>query len=376
MKTDQIVLSPEIFMNKNSSTFHEDGLFSERIFGPLKNYRCKCGKLNSEVLESGKRCPKCNVLCCDSILRFETFGYIQLPFLCYKPTKLKELRKIVLNLKDYKNTLLNPIRTDINITTSKYLGVHKDDESIRIFENRDNNSYIYLPLRITGIYSLLLGLKYIAEVFKFQKVMNLFTKQYIMSYIKVIPPGMRPISYDGSASSKKIQLSDINKLYISILNLNKVNEVLKENLILDEDDWFSRMNIYFDGDFENKDEEIVEHAIMEYDQITSRYQYYINLIYENLMATISGKEGFIRHNLLGKTIEFSARSVICCDPSLEVYQIGVSKKILYKLWMLYFIHYLVYIEKLNTVWCYTNIINKDYSDNKELFNKFLKWFCK
>ena len=145
---------------------------------------------------------------------------------------------------------------------------------------------------------------------------------------------------------------------------------------LDEDDWFSRMNIYFDGDFENKDEEIVEHAIMEYDQITSRYQYYINLIYENLMATISGKEGFIRHNLLGKTIEFSARSVICCDPSLEVYQIGVSKKILYKLWMLYFIHYLVYIEKLNTVWCYTNIINKDYSDNKELFNKFLKWFCK
>jgi DNA-directed RNA polymerase beta' subunit len=77
--------------------------------------------------------------------------------------------------------------------------------------------------------------------------------------------------------------------------------------------------------------------------------------------------------MLGKTIEFSARSVITCDPSLEPYQIGVSRKILYRLWMLYFLHWLIQYKNVDTVWCFENIITKTYDENKALFNKFIDW---
>ena len=67
------------------------------------------------------------------------------------------------------------------------------------------------------------------------------------------------------------------------------NDLLKDNLAIDEDDWFERINLYFSGDYENSDEEIVEHVIMEYDILTSKYQYHINIIYDNLFSTISSK---------------------------------------------------------------------------------------
>lgn len=366
------VTSPDIFYRNNNNTFHDEGMFSEVIFGPCRSFRCKCGLLNNSVLDVGKRCVKCHVKCEDNSSRFENHGLINLPFLCIKPTRIdNRLKEVITNVLMYKKTLLDPIRADYNISQSKYLGIHKVKETIKIFDNRLDKNFIYIPIRVTGIFSLILCLKYIAQVFNIEIVKKLFEDQVIMSYLKVIPPGIRPVAV---IDEKKIQLSEINKPYISCIHLNKVNDLLKDNLAIDEDDWFERINLYFSGDYENSDEEIVEHVIMEYDILTSKYQYHINIIYDNLFSTISSKTGYIRNSMLGKTIDFSARSVICCDVSLEPYQVGVSKKILYKLWMPYFLYYLMHIRLQTTIWSIENIVNKDYEDNLNLFDEFLDWF--
>jgi len=368
---NKLITSSNIFYRK-SRKYDEEGLFSERIFGPIKDYKCKCGKLNSEILDGGKRCNKCKVLCDNSNKRLETFGYIDLPFMCIKPTKIKnELKKVIVNILKYTKTLLDPIRNDYNISKSKYLGIHKSTQIIMIFENRQDKDYIYIPVRITGIYSLIFCLKYIKNNFHgFQKVQDLFDNQVIMPYLKVIPPSIRPVNI----INNKQQYTEVNKSYISLLNLNKSTRMLKDNLFIDEQDWSSRLTLYFqDPNFESDYEEIIEHMIIECDTLTAKYQYHLNQVYVDLMKMISGKEGFIRNNMLGKTIEFSARTIITCDPSFEPYEIGVSKKILYKLWMLYFLHWLIQIKNIDTVWCFENIITKEYEENKPLFNKFIEW---
>jgi len=369
LKEKQIT-SSNIFYRK-SRKYDENGLFSERIFGPIKDFKCKCGKLNNEILDGGKRCDKCDVLCDTSNLRLETTGIIELPFTCIKPTKMKELTKVIKNTAKYKKTLFDPIRSDYNIGKSLYVGVNKTKPEILIFNNRKDKKFIYIPMRVTGIYSLIFCLKYIANNFPgFTDLQELFNNQTFMTYLKVVPPVIRPVNL----INNKQQYTEVNKSYISLINLNRSNKLLKESIFIDEQDWYNRIKIYFqDPNFETSHEEIIEHLVIECDSIAARYQFHVNQVYDDLMAMISGKKGFIRNNMLGKTIEFSARTVITCDPAFEPYQIGVSRKILYKLWMLYFLHWLIQINGIDSVWAFENIVGKEYEENKALFNKFLMW---
>jgi len=367
----KLITESQTFYRK-SQKYHEEGLFSERIFGPVKDFKCKCGRLNNEVLDGGKRCEKCHVLCASSITRLETCGYIELPFECFKPTRLKNrLRKVIKNLLKYEKSLFDPIRNDYNITKSRYLGIHKQDQTIKIFDDRSDRSHIYMPMRVTGIYSLIFCLKYIKNhFFGFNEVQALFDDHVIMKYLKIIPPAIRPVNIINGRE----HYAEVNKTYVSIINLAKSNKILKDNLFIDEQDWNDRITVYFnDPNFEDNDEEIVEHVIIECDTAASKFQFHVNQVYIQLMGMISGKEGFIRSNMLGKTIEFSARSIITCDPSFEPYEIGVGKRILYKLWMLYFLHWAITIKGIDSGWCFENIITKDYEDNKLLFDKFLDW---
>jgi len=102
---------------------------------------------------------------------------------------------------------------------------------------------------------------------------------------------------------------------------------------------------------------LVDVAIPEYDAATARYQYYVDKIYESVFEGISGKTGLIRSSILGRTIEFSARSVIVIDPSLEAYKIKVSRKILYKLWFPYFLNYLSKFKEKTTLSYLTTTLN-------------------
>jgi DNA-directed RNA polymerase subunit beta' len=361
------VISPKGLIGKNQE-IDEKGIFSERIFGPIHSFRCKCGNLKTQVLDAGKICPKCGVICGPNSLRLKTFGKIKLVFPVIKPTKRLKFNKIT---GRSNKTLIEPKFADASKSESRYLAVQKDGEKLIIVNTLDNtNNYYTIPFRITGIYSFILALKYVAKYLNLDVAKNLFDKEYIVYILRVIPPDLRMARIDPERS--EIRTPKINDFYTSILNLNKSHGALLVNLEADEESWLEQINTNVKNGLWNQ--EIVEAAIMEMDSISARYQYFIDCIYQEVYDQLSGKLGLIRSSILGRTIEFSARSVIRVDPSLSPYEIKVSKKILFKLWHPYFLHYLSNIKGLDFDFCFENISSKNYEDNKELFNEFLDWF--
>lgn len=361
------VTSSRIFVNRNK-VYDESGLFSERIFGPEKNYRCKCGKLNSKIFDAGKRCGHCKVLCENDDMRLTTFGKITVPFGFIKPNRKKMLYKIL----GHKNKqLINPVMAQASVAHTRYLGFHISGTEVKIFNDLDPvKKYYKLPLRITGIYSFILALKYLAGYLNIQAAQDIFNEKIISYYVKVLPPKTRPLAV---IQNNRTFVTDINKAYSNLIRRNEMNKPIINNLPVDEENWLGAIDtLVKDNVF---DEEFVDHGILEYDSITSIYQYNVNEIYEYIYKTLHGKSGFIRSKILGKTIEFSARSVIRSEPSLKPYQISVSRKILYELWHLYFLYYLINIRNMEADKCYFDVCNRTYEDNKELFNDFLNWFC-
>ena len=362
------VTSSRIFIGK-SHNIDEDGLFSEKIFGPEKDYKCKCGKLNSKVFDAGKRCQYCGVLCESNELRLQQFGKITVPFGYIKPNRKKKLHKIVGN----KNKqLLNPVMAQASLGHKRYLGFTLDGEHLKIFNDLTPNpegKFYKLPLRITGLYSFLLCLKYLGFTLNIPYAKQFFDDKIIDYEIKVIPPKTRPLAI---LSNNTIQITDINKAYSNLIRRNEANRPIINNLPIDEENWLGMIHSLIKDNILN--EELVDHGILEYDRILSIYQYSVNEIYSCVCELLHGKGGFIRSKILGKTIEFSARSVIRSNPGLKPHQVSVSKKILYKLWHLYFLYYLINIRNMEADYCYLTICSREYEDNKELFDDFLKWF--
>lgn len=360
------VSSSKLYTDKTQKHLDENGLFSERIFGPEKSFRCKCGKLNSKVFDAGKKCSQCQVICESDNLRMTTFAKISVPFGFIKPNRKKQLFKI---LGNKNKQLINPIMAQASLAQKRYLGFSHDFKSLKIFNDLElDKRFIKIPLRITGIYSFILALKYLAIVLRIPIAQEIFDKQIISFYVKVLPPKTRPCV----KLNNKLQITDVNKAYIHLIQRNESNKPIINNLETDESNWLGMIDVLIkDGIFE---EEIVDYGIMEYDTLSAVYQYSVDEIYTNIYQTLHGKKGFIRSKILGKTIEFSARSIIRANPAIKPYQISVSKKILYKLWHPYFLYYLINVRNIEGNTCYNLICNRTYEDNIPVFNQFLKWF--
>ncbi len=358
------------FYTGKYSNIDENGLLSESIFGPIRDFKCKCGKLNTAALDGGKVCDRCGVLCGPSDLRLKTFGKITLVFPVIKPTKRKYFKKIIGN--NHKH-LLDPKKADALTATSRYLSVAHSADCLKIVDNMNfSPGWFIVPIRITGLYSFILSLRYVAEILDLDIAKELFDNKYIINVIKVLPPDIRPVIRDPKKKSE-LRYVEINKHYISLINQNNQNKPIKDIARQKEHDWFEKLRYNLQNNIED---ELVDVAIPEYDFATARYQYYVDKIYESIFEGISGKTGLIRGSILGKTIEFSGRSVIVIDPSLEPYKIKVSRKILYKLWFPYFLHYLSKFKEDNYINIFDNYTQyKNYEDNKEVFREFLEWFC-
>ncbi len=363
------VTSTKFYVGKYSN-IDENGLLSESIFGPIKDFQCKCGKLNTESIDGGKICDKCGVLCGPSELRLKTFGKITLVFPVIKSTKKKYFKKIIGTQHKH---LLDPKKADALAVTSRYLAVTQSGNDLKVVDTMVNAPGWYtIPIRITGLYSFILSLRFVAEVLNLDVAKELFEKNYITNVIKVLPPDVRPVVRDPKKKSE-LRYVEINKHYISLINQNNQNRPIKDIVRSKEHDWFEKLKY---NDLNNIEDELVDVAIPEYDAATARYQYYVDKIYESVFESISGKTGLIRSSILGRTIEFSARSVIIIDPSLETYKIKVSKKILYKLWFPYFLNYLAKFKGIDYSKLFDDYTQfKDYEDNKRIFNEFLNWFC-
>lgn len=259
-------------------------------------------------------------------------------------------------------------------STKNYLGFDKSSlTSLKIFNSLNSNTHHIIPLRITGIYSLYLIIKFLAHKFKIKNALEIIDNNYFISILRVLPPALRNVTYD--ADSKDYRTPDINKYYTNVLQLNKNNNIILSALQNDENDIFEKLEFNIKNNILNQ--ELLESQLIEYDIMAAKYQYNINNIYKSVYKELHGKKGLIRSTILSKNIDFSARSVVTCDPSLLPYQIGVSKKILKKLWLPYFLYYLINVRNIDGDVCYNLFVaqtDEQYEDYDEYFNEFLEWF--
>jgi len=297
------VTSLKIFGKKK---FHPEGLFSEQIFGPIKNYTCQCGTYYG-ISRTGEQCKLCKVDIVNSNIRRKRFAKITIPIKVVNPLFYDLL--VDLGGKDLKKAIDTLMRNEKSI-----LYKSQDDYIVTVNQNTPIPEGCQVWERAGAIYELILGVatvavkggsvewKYILETLD-----NLLIDQII-----VLPPDLRPTS---KSSGKNKQLMDrINRYYIQILTRK---EAMKEIII----------NIYKDKDL--------------YYTYFKQLQKDVNELYTRILEKIAKKEGLIRGNILGKRIDFSGRAVITPDPTLkldecklpylmvlEIFKLPIAKRLL------------------------------------------------
>lgn len=286
------VTSPLIYAKKG---FNPDGLFSERIFGPVKNYACSCGiywgrhKVN-EV------CSDCGVTIQHSNVRRKNMAKISLPFAVMNPIMLYLVSRV--GKTTITNILLSMIYDDTisgywyNPDSDRYNKIKKADPLSDVEATVvPDGAIVYSGPK--GMYQLVKDrAEKFAENDKNWKFILNNIEAFWMKSIGVIPPEFRPVS-----KSKDVQMRDkLNEYYITILNFSQIN---KQNPLDENTD-----NDIYRINFKN----LQKHIFDLYDYIFSKF---------------SKKGGLIRGSILGKRIDFSGRAVISPDPKLHIDQMGI-----------------------------------------------------
>src|SRR5262250_1986832 len=328
----------------NYRTFkpERDGLFCAKIFGPVKDYECNCGKYK-RMKHRGVVCEKCGVEVIQSKVRRERLGHINLAtpvahiwFLKSLPSRignlldisLKELEKVlycesyvVVDPKDSglaKGELLSEDRflklqeemgesaflagmgADSILTLLRQIDVHQLSEQLRN-EMKDATSEAKRK-----------------KIAKRLKVVEAFRESgnkpewMMLEVIPVIPPDLRPlVPLDGG----RFATSDLNDLYRRVINRNnRLKRLLELNapeiIIRNERRMLQEaVDALFDNGRRGK-------------TITGPNKRPL----KSLSDMLKGKQGRFRQNLLGKRVDYSGRSVIVVGPTLKLHQCGLPKK--------------------------------------------------
>jgi len=328
----------------NYRTFkpERDGLFCAKIFGPVKDYECICGKYK-RMKHRGVVCEKCGVEVIQSKVRRERLGHINLAtpvahiwFLKSLPSRIGNLLDIT--LKDLERVLycVSYIVTDPGLTTltkgqilseQKYLA-YMDEYGYDSFEARMGAEAIRDLLADLDIDELSEQLraemrqatseakrKRIAKrlnvVMAFRESANR-PEWMILEVIPVIPPDLRPlVPLDGG----RFATSDLNDLYRRVINRNnRLKRLLElhapEIIIRNEKRMLQEaVDALFDNGRRGK-------------TITGANKRPL----KSLSDMLKGKQGRFRQNLLGKRVDYSGRSVIVVGPNLKLHQCGLPKK--------------------------------------------------
>ena len=316
--SDQLeeIESDSIHVSGKQEKFHPLGIYSEQIFGPVKNFKCQCGKTFGKINE-GKLCSECGVMCLSNEVRNKIFAKIVLPDNIYylNPILADTMKKLfgknavtsLINKKNYLDNKENPYFFSLEkkrlIKKSKLKGNEKiiekpifDITSLRhLFEeiNDDDN------VELSGIK------RYIDDNLTYPEYKNYF----FLNYVLVTPPDSRPII---KINATKMLPHPVSKVYRQIINSKKN---ISDNLYQENSNHFG-YTVY-------KYQEMVEEV------------YGVVLDYN-----FQKKESYVKESLTGKTIEFSQRAVIIPNPALKPYQVGLSEESVKKLFMPNILHFL------------------------------------
>ena len=327
----------------NYRTFkpERDGLFCAKIFGPIKDYECLCGKYK-RMKYRGVICEKCGVEVTQSKVRRERLGHIELAtpvahiwFLRSLPSRIGNL--LDMSLKDVERVLyceaylcIDPMETPLQegqvLTEEAYqssLAEHGPNfkvamggEAIREVLRKVDPEFLSRKLRLelketkseTQIKKLTKRLK-VVEAFK-----NSVNKPewMMMDAVPVIPPDLRPlVPLDGG----RFATSDLNDLYRRVINRNNRLKRLQE---LNAPDIIIRNE-------KRMLQEAVD-ALLDNGRRGKTFTGPNKRPLRSLSDMLKGKQGRFRQNLLGKRVDYSGRSVIVVGPTLKLHQCGLPKK--------------------------------------------------
>ncbi len=348
------VLKPET-INYRTYKPERDGLFCERIFGPTKDYECHCGKYK-RIRYKGIVCDRCGVEVTEKKVRRERAGHIQLVvpvahiwyfrslpnkmgYLLGIPTKKLDMiiyyeRYVVIQ----PGILSDDLMVNDLLTEDEYLEILKKlPKENQYLEDSDPNKFI-AKMGAEAVYDLLTRINLdelsyelrdrastdtsvqrknealkrlqVVESFRASKDINR-PEWMIMKIIPVTPPDLRPlVALDGG----RFATSDLNDLYRRVLirnnRLKRLLEIKAPEVILRNE---KRML-----------QEAVD-SLFDNSRKSSAVKSDSNRPLKSLSDYLKGKQGRFRQNLLGKRVDYSARSVIVVGPELKMGECGLPK---------------------------------------------------
>jgi DNA-directed RNA polymerase subunit beta' len=327
----------------NYRTFkpERDGLFCARIFGPVADWECLCGKYK-RMKHRGVICDKCGVEVTQAKVRRERLGHIDLASPCSHVWFFKGLPSRIGHLLDIPLRELEKV-----LYFESYIVIDPGDAPVKERELLTDERYRELMRDYPGMFVAKMGAEAIKELLtmvnveelatelrtrmkeetsqqkklKFSKrlkVSNSFLKSgnkpewMILDVIPVIPPELRPlVPLDGG----RFATSDLNDLYRRVINRNnrlkKLMELRAPEVIVRNEKRMLQEAV--DALFDNGRRGRVLRGVN-------------NRPLKSLSGTLKGKQGRFRQNLLGKRVDYSGRSVIVVGPELKLHQCGLPKK--------------------------------------------------
>ena len=365
------VLKPET-INYRTYKPERDGLFCERIFGPVKDYECHCGKYK-RIRYKGIVCDRCGVEVTEKKVRRERMGHIQLVFpvahIWYfksLPNKIGYLlglpsKKLDAVIYYERYIVVQPgIMSEKGIaeldmlTEEEYLDIvdalpadnqHLDDDDPNKFIAKMGAEAIQMLLERLNLDDLSYELRHKAntetsqqrknEALKRLQVVEAFRESkevnkpewMIVKVLAVIPPELRPlVPLDGG----RFATSDLNDLYRRVIirnnRLKRLIEIKAPDVILRNE---KRML-----------QEAVD-SLFDNSRKSNAVKIENNRPLKSLSDSLKGKQGRFRQNLLGKRVDYSARSVIVVGPDLKMHECGLPKDMAAELYMPFIIRKLI-----------------------------------
>jgi len=328
-----------------------DGLFCEKIFGPVHSYQCRCGKMKG-IQYAGLTCPRCGVEILPSSVRRERFGHIELAspvvHIWYFKNNINYVGLLLgMPSKDVEKVIyfVSYIVVDPKKTKLRKKQLLSDDEyrlykreGLDFVAEKGGNAILDLlkqidlhKLREEAIEKLHKGSKQerIVAVRLLGVVEGLIRnnrkpEDMVLIRIPVIPPDLRPlIALEGG----KYASDDLNELYRRVINRNnrlkKLIEVNAPDIMLQNEKRMLQESV--DALFDNGRR---TYPVLGASRRPLR----------SLTDILKGKEGRFRENLLGKRVDYSGRAVIVIGPDLKLNQCGVPKEMALELFKPFVIH--------------------------------------
>ncbi len=345
------VLKPET-VNYRTYKPERDGLFCEKIFGPTKDYECYCGKYK-RIRYRGIVCDRCGVEVTEKKVRRERMGHIALTvpvahiwYFKSAPNKISAVlgvpaKKLEAVIYYEKYIVIRPGNSGLSkldlLSEDEYLDILDKIPENDLLADDDPEKFV-AKMGAEGIYDLLKEIdidelakdlrermatetsqQRKAEVLKRLSIIKWFEESkgvnrpewMIMKVIPVIPPDLRPlVPLDGG----RFATSDLNDLYRRVIirnnRLKRLIEIKAPEVILRNE---KRML-----------QEAVD-SLFDNSKKSSAVKSESNRALKSLSDSLKGKQGRFRQNLLGKRVDYSARSVIVVGPELQMHECGLPK---------------------------------------------------